>query len=84
MDETDKCDLKTDGLRKALQKHPHLVKILYQFLKNQFNMMYAKNVLDLVGEIFSGLTNSIDTNVKPFTSHQLPDFHLWNNKKKKS
>ena len=85
MIETDEADPKTDGLKKFLQKNPHLVKIFYQFLKNQFHIMHAKNALNLVADIFSGLTDPIETNIKPVTSPpQVPEGHVWKNQKKKS
>ena len=86
MIENDKPDPNIDGLKKVLLKHPHLVKIFYQFLKNQFHIMHAKNALNLVADIFYGLTDPIDTNIKPVNSPppQASEGHVWKNQKKKS
>lgn len=84
MVETDKTDPSTGGLRKTLQKYPHLAKIFYQFLKNQFHIMHAKNALNLVSDFFTGQVDPIEINTKPVIPVEVPEGHVWKNQKKKA
>jgi hypothetical protein len=72
MIESDKVDPETEGLRKVLEKYPHLVKVFYQFLKNQFHIMHAKNALTLIADIFADQVDQIPDNIQPASSPSIP------------
>ncbi len=63
MIKSEKADPATEGLRKVLEKYPHVVKVFHKFLKNQFHIMHAKNALTLIADIFSEQVDHIRDNI---------------------